>query len=97
MKLGEAIKEVRGERELTQKDLAKRVGITQSHLSQLESGNKEPSLSTLERIAEELDLSVPMLVVLAMDEEDVRPGRKDVYDRFYPKLKSLLNNELAHQ
>jgi len=94
MKLGKAIKDLRRKTGLTQNDLADRVDITQSHLSQLENGKKEPSLSTLDRIAEEFGLSVPALFVLAVDEDDIRPDRKEVYEQIYPKLEALLKGEV---
>ena len=36
---------------LTQKDLAKRTGIAQGDISKLETGNANPSLRTLQRLA----------------------------------------------
>lgn len=50
----EIIKQViknRTEQNLTQKELAKRVGIKQSNISRLESGNYNPSLDFLKKIA----------------------------------------------
>ncbi len=43
------------ERGLTQEQLAKRIGTKQSAVSRLESGNYNPTLSFLQKIAEALD------------------------------------------
>lgn len=45
----------RSERNLTQKELADRVGLKQSHISRLESGTYNPTLSYLKKIAKGLD------------------------------------------
>jgi len=50
----EIIKQIimtRNEQNLTQKELAKRIGIKQSNISRLESGNYNPSLVFLKKIA----------------------------------------------
>ena len=41
----------RNEQNITQKELAERTGLSQSHISRLESGNYNPSLKFLKRIA----------------------------------------------
>jgi len=41
----------RADQHLTQKELAERIGIKQSHISRLESGNYNPSLEFLQKIA----------------------------------------------
>lgn len=46
----------RGELELTQKELAERVGTSHSAISRLESGRHRVSIATLERISEALGL-----------------------------------------
>ncbi len=46
----------RGELELTQKDLAERVGTSHSAISRLESGRHRASFATLERVGEALGL-----------------------------------------
>ena len=43
------------EKGLTQKELAKRIGTKQSSISRLESGNYNPSLSFLKKVADALD------------------------------------------
>ena len=50
----EIIKQVikaRAEQRLTQKDLADRIGVKQSNISRFESGNYNPSLDFLKKIA----------------------------------------------
>lgn len=46
--------QARTEQNLTQKDLANRIGIRQSNISRLESGNYNPSLVFLKKVAEGL-------------------------------------------
>ena len=41
----------RNEQNMTQKELSQRTGIQQSHISRLESGNYNPSLRFLKRVA----------------------------------------------
>ncbi|MCD8230709.1 MAG: helix-turn-helix domain-containing protein [Clostridiales bacterium] len=51
-----AIVEARKERHLTQKQLAEKTGIDQSDISKIETGNANPALSTLKRLADGLDM-----------------------------------------
>ena len=41
---------------MTQKELADRTGIDQSDISKIETGNANPSLATLKRLAEGMDM-----------------------------------------
>ena len=41
---------------MTQKELAERTGIDQSDISKIETGNANPSLSTLKRLADGMDM-----------------------------------------
>lgn len=43
---------------LTQKQLSKKTGITQADISKLESGNANPSLRTLQRLASGMGMKV---------------------------------------
>lgn len=47
---------------VTQKELAKRIGTTQSSIARLESGNVNPSLEFLQKIARVMGLSVHLSV-----------------------------------
>lgn len=50
---------------ITQKELAEITGIAQSDISRLENGNANPSLRTLERLAEGLGMRVRLEFVPA--------------------------------
>lgn len=58
MSTGELIKEARKKRKLTQKELATKMGVVQSYISQYENDCLSPGLDTLERFAAALDCSV---------------------------------------
>ena len=57
-KLGVQIQELRENRNLYQNDLAKKTGIDQGDISKIEDGQKNITLSTLERLADGLDCDV---------------------------------------
>lgn len=48
----QAIIDARKSSNMTQKELAERTGIDQSDISKIETGNANPALSTLKRLAE---------------------------------------------
>ena len=60
-KLGERIKELREKRKQSQEDLAKATGLSQSTISQVEREEKDPSLTTLQKIAQGLDIHIAVL------------------------------------
>ncbi|MCM1010831.1 MAG: helix-turn-helix domain-containing protein [Fusobacterium sp.] len=61
IKLGKRIKELRKSAHLTQEKLAEMIGIETSSLSGIESGRHFPSMITIEKIANILDLELKTL------------------------------------
>lgn len=59
--LPERLKYLRSDRSLTQGELAKKAGVAQSTIAQIESGRKDPSISTLRQIAAALDIEIAIL------------------------------------
>ena len=53
-----AIAEARQNAGLTQEELSARTGIAQSDISKLENGNANPSLETLKRFADGMDMTL---------------------------------------
>ncbi|MBI5787644.1 MAG: helix-turn-helix transcriptional regulator [Candidatus Schekmanbacteria bacterium] len=56
------IKELREKEDLTQTELAERVGINRSLISQYESGEREPSLLSLVKLADYANVTVDFLL-----------------------------------
>ena len=69
--LGDRIKKVRTDRDMTIKELADRSGVTPGLISQIENGQTMPHLDTLERIAGSLNTSPAYLLMEGSDVEDL--------------------------
>ena len=67
IRLAMEIHELREKRGLSQRELAERLGTTQSAVARLEAGNVSPSLPTLDKVADALGVE---LVVSFVDLDD---------------------------
>ena len=56
--LGSRLREERERARISQRELARRLGVSASLISQIESGQSKPSVSTLYAIVTELDVSL---------------------------------------
>ena len=56
--LGERLSYLRGHRKLTQSELSKKAGVSQSTIAQIEAGKKDPSVQTLKKLAEALEIHI---------------------------------------
>ena len=63
IRLATEIRALREARGLSQRELAERVGTTQSAIARLEGGNISPSLPTLDKIAEALEAELSVSLV----------------------------------
>jgi len=62
LQFGKNLRKIRGEKELSQGDIAKKLGVHRSYISGLERGKRNPSLVTVRKIAKALGVSVVFLV-----------------------------------
>jgi len=95
MDLGKVIKSIRKQKGLTQNEFASLCHITQTYLSQIENNLKEPNLSTLKSISENLNVPLPILFFLSMTEEDIQPNKRKAFRIVSPSVKSLVNEFFA--
>ncbi|WP_396601663.1 helix-turn-helix domain-containing protein [Algibacter sp. R77976] len=95
MDLGLAIKSIRKQKGLKQNQFAELCDITPSYLSQIENNNKEPNLSILKIISNNLGTPLPILFFLSLDNDDINPEKKEAFQMIAPSIKSLVNQFFA--
>lgn len=72
MEIGHAIKICRSAKKLSLDELAGLTDLSQSYLSMIESGKREPTLSTVQKIANELKIPVPIIFFLAAEKNELK-------------------------
>ena len=60
--LAEALRLMRVFHDMKQNELATRLGISKSHLSEIESGKKQPTLQLVERYSSEFEIPVSSIL-----------------------------------
>jgi len=61
-KLGDNVKRIRLAKDMTQGDLCRKLEVDRAYMSNIESGKKNPTLSTITNIAKALGVSVDQLL-----------------------------------
>lgn len=62
VKIGQRIKELRNDCELTQKELAQLIGVAQNTITQYENGSTKPSLEVLVKLADALNATTDYIL-----------------------------------
>lgn len=74
--IGDNIKQFRKDKGLSQKELGKKIGLSQQMIAQYESNKREPKLQTLIKIATALDIPIFYLLSncsdVVLDEKDLK-------------------------
>lgn len=73
MNIGRAIRLCRTKRGTSQGAVARQARCSVSYLSMLENNKRDPTLSTLTRVAQALQIPVGLLFFLASEQEDLGP------------------------
>ena len=68
------LKKLRKISKLSQMQLARKAGISQCHLSQIERGAKQPTLPILTRLAAALEITVAELTWIEAIEQEKKEG-----------------------
>jgi transcriptional regulator with XRE-family HTH domain len=87
--LGEALRLLRVFHDCSQTELAERLQMSKSFLSEIESGKKEPTLNLLSRYAEEFRVPLSSLLFFAESVSARRPNGPG--EAVAPKVLKLLN------
>ncbi|MBP3627628.1 MAG: helix-turn-helix transcriptional regulator [Clostridia bacterium] len=82
--LGKRIREARKQKSFTQQQLAETLGITDVYVSEIERGNKMPSIPLFIAIVEALDISADYLL-----RDNISSGKPYIYNEFTERLDRL--------
>lgn len=91
MDLGSTIKALRLQKGFKQNSFAALCSITQTYLSQIEHNIKEPNISTLKIISKNLEVPLPILFFLSLDDKDVKVEKRKAFEMLAPSVRSMIN------
>jgi transcriptional regulator with XRE-family HTH domain len=94
MNVGIAIRNIRKERtpQLNQSEFAKLIGITQTYLSQIETGAKTPNISVLETIAKEFEIPLPIIFWMSIEEKDIAEHKRYYFRFLKPTVDAMIDS-----
>jgi transcriptional regulator with XRE-family HTH domain len=90
MKLGATIKDLRTKSGIKQFELAEKCNISTTYMSQIESNTKEPNMSVLKQISDCLNVPLPILFYLSLEEDDIASNKRDAFKIIDQPVKSLI-------
>jgi transcriptional regulator with XRE-family HTH domain len=90
MNIGISIRKIRKEKELTQKEFAKIIGITQTYLSQIETGDKTPTIGVLEAMSTKVKTPLPIIFWMGIEEKDIEKNKRDQFNFLKPTVDEMI-------
>jgi len=90
MNIAIAIEECRKLKGITKSSLASKSGISVPYLSQIIKEQREPTLSTIEKISAALGIPSSILIFLASDESELNSVSNDLRDQIRDVAKTLI-------
>lgn len=90
MNYGKAIKTIRAAKNISQKELSKKLDLDTSYLSRIEKGERVPSVDLLENIARKLAVPFYLFTLLASDKEDLKGANKEEMAKISKALLQVL-------
>jgi transcriptional regulator with XRE-family HTH domain len=94
MDLGRALREIRRKKDKTQVDVTGKLKISQTYLSQIENGTKEPSAQMLRKLCKYYKVPVVIVMWMATETHDVEKKKQLAFNQIGPALTSLVNEIL---
>lgn len=94
MDLGQALRKIRVQKEMTQTAVCKKAKLSQTYLSQVEKGRKEPRKATVKKLCKVY--GVPPIVVAWMgsEESDIQKNKLELYRQLKPAMDGLISEFL---
>lgn len=91
MKIGAVLRELRESRRLTQMNVSEQADISQTFLSQLEAGFKNPSAKTLNKLCALYGVPPQIAVFKSIEEGDIQKKKLPIYRKLKPTIDELIS------
>jgi transcriptional regulator with XRE-family HTH domain len=88
---GDCIKKIRKGLGLTQSEFGEKIDVSQTHLSQIESGLKMPSREVIENMSYVFDIPIAVLYLYMSKEEDLTTSSKMIMHKYQALFENILN------
>lgn len=89
--LGLKVKEYRKQKKITQEKLSELIGVDNGYISKLEVGQNFPSLKTLEKIADVLEVDLYKLFLYTQEKDkDLKIEINKIYDKLNKEKQFIL-------
>ena len=79
MEIGDAIRKLRMWREVTQKELAQRIGVSANALCAIELNRSFPGKETITKVCRELGVPVGYLLFFVLEEKEIPQEKRELF------------------
>ena len=79
MEIGDAIRKLRMWREVTQKELAQRIGLSANALCAIELNRSFPGKDTITKVCRELGVPVGYLLFFVLEEKEIPQDKRELF------------------
>ena len=93
MEIGDSIRKLRMWREMTQKELAQRIGMSANALCAIELNRAFPSKEAIVKVCRVLGIPVGYLLFFALTEEDIPQDKRELFRILREDLCDVLLSE----
>ena len=92
MNIGITIRKIRKRKKLSQKELSRISNISQTYISQIESGEKNPSIAIIEKIGDVLNVPFQIISFLSLDNDisSIPESKQESYKQIEPAVKAMI-------
>lgn len=80
---------------MSQREAAKKAGIAQSYLSQLETGERNPSTEVLNNLSKVYEIPIAIIVWQSTTKKDVKKDRLHLWEKLKPIIDDLANEFIS--
>ena len=92
MNLGKTIHDIRRSQNMTQSQLAEKIGSSQTYLSQIENDFKVPSIEFLLQLSIALRTPLPVIMIKSIHECDIPTEKMQAWREIHDPLMKLIGS-----